>query len=181
MPNSSISSSNEVNELPSPSPPLSTRDEGQHSNIDNDNIHTVGDGARKPQQQKQQEELPIEYQLHETDLADPEMDPLEYTFRRYVPVPKAYFWDTASEANEFNQNLPIRVKWWHRTIYFLGECLKKAEAGGEVVANFLGLNSGPFDYVTDNMTEEEMARSRANVEMRKEEQVEMERRKEGFV
>lgn len=57
--------------------------------------------------------------------------------------------------------------------------MKKAEAGGEVVANFLGLNDGPFNYVTDNITEEEMARSRATVEMRRGEQVEMELRREG--
>ena len=32
--------------------------------------------------------LPIEYQLYEVDLTNPEMDPLEYTFRKYVPIPK---------------------------------------------------------------------------------------------
>ena len=31
--------------------------------------------------------LPI-YQLYEVDLTNPEMDPLEYTFRKYVPIPK---------------------------------------------------------------------------------------------
>ena len=32
--------------------------------------------------------LPIEYQLYEVDLTNPDMDPLEYTFRKYVPIPK---------------------------------------------------------------------------------------------
>lgn len=52
---------------------------------------------------------------------------------------------------------------------------------GEVIANFLGLNSGPFDYVTDGMTAEEMAQSQANLERRREERAEMEKRKEGVV
>mmetsp|Transcript_12306 Transcript_12306/g.26611 ORF Transcript_12306/g.26611 Transcript_12306/m.26611 type:complete len:184 (-) Transcript_12306:2093-2644(-) len=145
-----------------------------------DNSHQNNDSSSDSAVNHSQR-LPIEYQLYEVDLTHPDMDPLEYVFRKYVPVPKAYFWDTASEANDFNQNLPIRVKFWHRSIYYLGECLKKAEAGGEIVANFLGVNSGPFDYVTGNMTEQEMERSREIVESRREEQEEMERRKEGFV
>ncbi len=42
----------------------------------------------------------------------------------------------------------------------------------------MGLNDGPFDYVTSGMTEDEMARSRVIVERRREEVVKMERRKE---
>ena len=187
-----------TDDSPSPQPSTSEHNDKQHQdgNIGNGSDASSIDQARedssviendpsKRQQAKIQEggeeELPIEYQLYEVDLTNPDMDPLEYAFRRYVPIPKEYFWDTATEANEYKVNLPLRVKLWHNSIYYLGECLKKAEAGGEVIANFLGLNSGPFDYVTEGMTEEEMARSRANLEMRREEQVEMERRKEGFV
>lgn len=126
-------------------------------------------------------EIPVEYQVHEVDMTNPEMDPLEYAFRKYVPIPRAYFWDTASEANDHNRNLPFGIKLWHRSIYYLGECLRRAEAAGEVVANVLGLNDGPFDYVTNGMTEDDMARSRAIVDGRREEVVEMERRKEGGV
>ncbi|KAL3782969.1 hypothetical protein HJC23_003125 [Cyclotella cryptica] len=116
-----------------------------------------------------QQELPIEYQLHEVDLNNPNIDPLEYTFRRFVPIPKVYFWETADESNDFHQNLPIRVKLWHNTIYYLGVCLKKAESAGEIVANILGLNGGEFDYVTNTMTEEQWSQSRRNVEIRREE------------
>ena len=133
----------------------------------------VKEAPLPPTQEEQQ--LPIEYQLHEVDLTNPDMDPLEYTFRSYIPIPKAYFWDTG------NENLPLRTKLWHRGIYWGGECLKRAEAMGEVIANFLGLNSGPFDYVTDGMTAEEMAQSQANLERRREERAEMEKRKEGVV
>ncbi len=50
---------------------------------------------------------------------------------------------------------------------------------GVVVANALDLNDGPFDYVTSGITEDEMACSQGIVERRREEVVEMDRRKEG--
>lgn len=40
----------------------------------------------------------------------------------------------------------------------------KAENGGEVIANLLGLNEGPFNYVTDRMTEEQMASSQRRLD-----------------
>ena len=80
--------------------------------------------------------------------------------RRIVPVPKEYYWITG------NTQLPMWVKLWHNAIFYLGAGLLKAEAAGEVVANALGLNDGPFEYVTDHITEEEMARSRAHIENR---------------
>jgi hypothetical protein len=126
-------------------------------------------------------EVPVEYEVHEVDMTNPDMDPLEYAFRKYVPIPRAYFWDTASEANGHNVNLPFRIKLWHRSIYYGGELLRKAEAGGEMIANVLGVNDGPFDYVTSRMTANDMARSRTIVERRREEAVDMERRKEGGV
>lgn len=118
---------------------------------------------------QEEQQLPLECQLQQVDLNNPDMDPLEYTFRRFVPIPKVYFWETADESNDFNQNLPLRVKLWHNTIYYLGVCLKKAESAGEVVANILGLNSGEFDYVTNAMTEEQWSQSRRNMELRREE------------
>ena len=135
----------------------------------------------------QQNNLPIEYQLYEVDLSNPDMDPLEYTFPKYIPIPKVYYWDTTTSNNDdddetirTNANeLPMRIKLWHNSIYYLGICLQKAEAGGEVVANILGLNSGPFNWVTENMTRREMEQSQVIVNSRREEQVELEQRKEG--
>ena len=147
----------------------------QHNNNDSNSNNSSSDNSLS---------LPIEYQLYdEVDITNPNMDPLEYTVRKYIPIPKAYFWDTTNEMNEYNTQLPPRIKAWHYSIYYLGEVLKKAEAGGEIVANILGLNSGPFDYVTDHMTSEQMAQSQANVDRRRDaESVEMlegeERKKE---
>jgi hypothetical protein len=145
---------------PPPPPPAQLEVDTEKPTPSNDSTSDTTNASSTTQQ------LPPEYQLHEVDLTNPDMDPLEYTFRRYVPVPKAYFWETANESNQFHQNLPLRIKLWHNTIYYLGVCLKKAEAGGEIVANVLGLNSGEFDYVTSTMSEEQWARSRESSERR---------------
>lgn len=54
---------------------------GDTNNLQTDTNNTI-------QQQSNNDLLPIEYQLYEVDLTNPEMDPLEYTFRKYVPIPK---------------------------------------------------------------------------------------------
>ncbi|KAL3772675.1 hypothetical protein ACHAWU_004684 [Discostella pseudostelligera] len=124
-------------------------------------------------------QLPPEYQLYQIDPTNnPNLDPLEYTFRKFIPIPRVYYWDTASPLNNYHQQLPMKIKLWHRSIYYLGEGLRKAEAGGEIIANILGLNDGPFEFVTKNVTEEELARSREMLEMRNRE---AERRREGDV
>ena len=40
----------------------------------------------------------------------------------------------------------------------------KAESSGEFIANLLGLNEGPFTYVTDSMTEDQMASSQRRLD-----------------
>ena len=77
---------------------------------------------------------------------------------------QVYFWESANETNDYNQSLPTRIKAWHNTIYYLGLLLKKAESGGEFIANSLGLNEGPFNYVTDSMTEDQMASSQRRLD-----------------
>lgn len=77
---------------------------------------------------------------------------------------QVYFWESANETNDYNQSLPTRIKAWHNTIYYLGLLLKKAESGGEFIANLLGLNEGPFNYVTDSMTEDQMASSQRRLD-----------------
>jgi hypothetical protein len=115
--------------------------------------------------------IPIEYQTYECDeVTMSRMDPLEYTFRKYIPIPRVYFWDNITAVPSSPDDLPRRIKLWHYTIYYLGEGLRIAEKGGEVVANVLGLNDGPFDYV---MTPEEILASRAMMDKRRQQRVEL--------
>ena len=98
---------------------------------------------------QQESDIPVELQYHEVDMNDPLMDPLEWTVRKVVPIPRAYFWETG------NHDLPWKIKLWHRTVAVLGKGVKGAESAGEVVANTFGLNGSRYDYVYDTMTPEE--------------------------
>ena len=108
------------------------------------------------------EDLPIELQYYEVDMNDPKMDPLEWTVRKVVPIPKAYYWDTE------NKDLPFKTKAWHRSIHILEITVKSMEKAGEVVANMFGLNSSRYSYVLDTMTPEERELARRINEERRE-------------
>ncbi len=84
-------------------------------------------------------------------MNDPKMDPLEWSCRKVISIPKAYYWQTG------NYNVSVRTKLWHRTVGALGLSLRVAERIGEVLANITGLNSNRFNYITDHMSEEEWA------------------------
>lgn len=100
------------------------------------------------------QEVPEELQCEEVDMNDPNMDPLEWSARKLIPIPKAYYWDTQ------NENIPLKTKAWHHTVSALGSSVRFAENVGEVAANFLGLNTSRYDYVTSTMTDEDWERAR---------------------
>jgi hypothetical protein len=78
-----------------------------------------------------------------------------------IPIPKVYYWETG------NENLTIRTKMWHQVVSRLGSTLRTAERLGETVANFFGLNSSNYDYVTSTMTEEQWELAKKNAEEQK--------------
>merc|ERR1712038_765026 len=47
--------------------------------------------------------VPLEFQCEEFKDDDPNMDPLEWTVRKGVSIPKAYYWDTG------NYDVPLRI------------------------------------------------------------------------
>lgn len=103
--------------------------------------------------------LPVEMQVLPFDPTEnPDMDPLEYSVRSVVPMPREYYWNTG------NFDIPVRTKVWHRTIAALGSIVRFFERTGEGVANVTGLNTSRFDYVTENMTDEQWERSKKNAE-----------------
>ena len=111
-----------------------------------------------------------ELQCEIVDMNDPTMDPLEWSVRRIIPIPKTYYWETG------NYNISLKIKLWHRTIRSLGLTLKMAEKMGEVISNITGINSSRFAYITDHMTEEEWDEARKNAEedaVRRKQQKEM--------
>jgi len=101
-----------------------------------------------------EQDLPEEEQCVTVDLQDPKMDPLEWTVRRVLPIPKKYYWETG------NYQISTRTKMWHRAIGTLGFALKCAEKIGEVLANVSGINSSRYEDVTDFMNDEEWETAR---------------------
>lgn len=110
----------------------------------------------------EEDDVPIELKLEDFDENDPDMDPLEWSTRKIVPIPQAYYWQTG------NYDLPTRVKAWHLSIYALGSLTRCAECVGGVIADLTGLNGSEFDYVTSTMTPEEWEISRRNLAQRQE-------------
>ena len=84
------------------------------------------------------------------------MDPLEYTVRRVLPIPRAYFWQTGKNPEEIS----LRTRAWHRTVSTLGGLLWYAEYAGEVIASVFGLNQSRYQYVMDSMDKEDWERAR---------------------
>lgn len=163
----------------SPSSSCTLTNGNSAADVDEDDARSNNAGDSPNNEPQQEEENPIEYQTYECDeVTKSQMDPLEYTFRKYIPIPRVYFWDAAvtssGNVHHDTNNLPRRIKLWHYTIYYLGEGLRIAEKGGEVVANILGLNDGPFDYVTSGMTPEDMLASRVMMDEKRLRRAELE-------
>ncbi len=91
-------------------------------------------------------------------MNDPTMDPLEWSVRSVLPIPKKYYWETG------NYNLSMKTKLWHHTVGTLGLTLRIAEKVGALLANITGLNSPRFDYITDHMSKEEWEEANKNAQ-----------------
>jgi hypothetical protein len=90
------------------------------------------------------------------------MDPLEWTVRRTISIPKKYYWETG------NYDVSIRTKAWHRSVQSLGMTLRGAEKVGGFFVSLLGLNASRYDDVTAYMTDEEWKEARENARKDKE-------------
>lgn len=130
------------------------------SSIDNHNDEDRNDIEKDIH--KNEEEIPIELRLEEFNENDQDMDPLEWTTRKLISIPKVYYWQTG------NYDVATRTKVWHYSIYTLGTMTRCAEYIGNCIADMTGLNSSQYDYVTDTMTPEEWEISRRNLEARTE-------------
>jgi hypothetical protein len=100
------------------------------------------------------------------DMSDEDMDPIEWTVRKLIPIPAEYYWDVVSE--EQHDQVPVRTKFWHRTIALLSGAHQWTERSvAKPLASALGLTDSRFDYVVDNMTDKEWEESRAMVAARR--------------
>jgi len=136
---------------------------------------------------------PVEFQREEYKIDDPYMDPLEWTVKKIVPIPKAYYWtipekndpsssaEDMSHSNELDndgegqtprQSIPMKIKVWHNSICALAFAFHCAEKTGEFFANIMGLTKSRYDYVTSTMTEDEWELAKENADKKKEDRLE---------
>jgi hypothetical protein len=100
------------------------------------------------------------------DMSDEDMDPIEWTVRKVIPIPAEYYWDMVSE--EQHSQVPARTKIWHKTISFLCGAQQWTERSvAKPLAASLGLTGSRFDYVLDNMTDKEWEKSKSMVAERR--------------
>ena len=103
-----------------------------------------------------------ELQCEEVDMNDRMMDPLEWSVRKTIPIPKKYYWETG------NYDVSAKTKAWHRTVQSLGIAVRGAEKVGGFFVSLLGLNNSRFDDVTAYMTDEEWEIAKENARKDKE-------------
>jgi hypothetical protein len=125
-----------------------------------------GDSVQEAVSWKEQEsidttDVPIEYQLYQVDMNDPKMDPLEWTIRKIVPIPKAYYWETG------NTDLPMKTKAWHQIVGTLGSLVTFVDRVGKPVTDATGLSASRFDYVKSTMTDSQLAKAQKTASERK--------------
>jgi hypothetical protein len=102
-------------------------------------------------------EEPEELQYHEAP-ENPDMDPLESTVRRYLPIPKKYFWTSTQDPE--GEKLSVKTRMWHYAVAALGKGLECAEFVGEVVSHALGLHESHYQYVIDGMSKEDWEKAK---------------------
>merc|ERR1712043_8097 len=81
---------------------------------------------------------------------DEDMDMLEWSVRKLIPIPKKYFWE-----EPVNTDLPLKTKVWHRTVGVMGSMVRLPDRIGKPIVDNATQSSGRFSYVTSTMTKEE--------------------------
>lgn len=103
----------------------------------------------------------IEY-LQQTQVVDMNaetMDPLEWTFRKVVPIPEHYYWDVVSSQEE-QAHIPARIRLWHRSLFALSRASQWTDDHiGQPLARTLGLDTPRMNDVTMFMSDDDWKRS----------------------
>ena len=79
-------------------------------------------------------------------VVDEDMDPLEWTVRKVVPIPRVYYWDVVPDQAE-RASIPWKIRAWHSTIAGccrVGNWMDRRVA--QPIARGVGLTDSRFDY-----------------------------------
>jgi len=125
-------------------------------------------------------------------MNDPDMDPIEWTVRKIVPIPKQYYWEilqnnnasssSAAGSNNINNynhyshssnaNISYKIKFWHNLIYLLMVLYQFCNTWiATPIGDTLGITSSSTNrYVNHGITDEDYENSKINVQNRKKKQ-----------
>ena len=93
------------------------------------------------------------------DMNDETMDPLEWSFRKMVPIPEHFYWDVVSSEEE-QRCIPTRIRFWHRSLYTLSRVSQWTDDHiGQPLARTLGLHTPRSSDVTMFMSDDDWKRS----------------------
>jgi uncharacterized membrane protein len=101
------------------------------------------------------------------DMTDEDMDPLEWSVRKLIPIPAHYYWDVIRSPSEEDLIRPA-VKRWHRMIAAFDIAYRWTDRSiAQPLAATIGLTDSRFGHVADYMSEEDWARSMRHVNQRR--------------
>lgn len=128
----------------------------------NDNTESHQDPLESPAaiSTNEEEEKIIELlnKRQTVDMNAEDMDPLEWAFRKIVPIPEHYYWDIVS-SNEII-HIPARIRVWHGGIYALSRVSQwSADHIGQPLVRTLGLDTPRMHDVTMFMSEKDWKQS----------------------
>jgi hypothetical protein len=107
--------------------------------------------------------LPIEYQLEVVDMNNEDMDMLEWLVRRWIPIPKQYYWENGGNG----ENLPWKTRAWHNFVGGGSRVIQFIERVGKPVTAATGLTESRFEYVKETMSERQLQKSMEAASQRK--------------
>ena len=121
-----------------------------------------------------EEFLDLLSQRHTIDMEAEDLDPLEWAFRKVVPVPKYYYWDLQPKEGETETaEVPRRIQLWHKAVYACTHGFRKVEDGfAKPLARGVGLTTNRMNHVTMFMTDDDWNKSKRHVAELKQKQEE---------
>lgn len=92
-----------------------------------------------------------------------DMDMLEWLVRRWIPIPKQYYWETGGNG----EDLPWRTRTWHNFVGGGSRSVQFLERIGKPVTAATGLTDSRFGYVKETMSERQLEISKKAASERK--------------
>ena len=146
-----------------------SREEDQTQPASADPLATA-ETVSKPSYDTPEELYAILTERHQVDMEREDMDPLEWSVRKVVPIPAHYYWDVVPEDKDgtMQTEIPRSIRWWHNSVHAMANALEWTEQKvGLPLGRRLGLLSPRMSDVTMFMSDDDWKKSERIVTERK--------------